>query len=183
MFCNHQQMVHLFDMYILSKKQPPTLKSYLCVCKTTLSITIQQSPPHFLLPCKQTTTPPPPITPKIHPKECIPPLLPYLNQLLTAKPSPCLTSPICFHQTDASRPPSPIVPPTIPYLAVKTLNYKLSCSTCILQHNFPKSGRLNSLTCTPNPPFFLVKQMVSQKIQGIFVISSLHRPPKRKTFK
>lgn len=167
-------------LHILSTDNRQLQKSYSCVCKTTLFITVQQSPHissfhanrlwrHLHLPLPKSTL-----------KNAFqPPLLPYLNQLLTTKPSPRMTAPICFHQTDASRPPSPTVLPTIPYVAVKTLNYKLSYSTCILQHHFPKSVRLNSLTlCTPNPPFFLVKQMVSQKIQGIFLISSLPRPPK-----
>jgi len=73
------------------------------------------------------------------------------NQLSTI---PHLIAPICFHHADARQPTSPTLPPTTSYLAVKTLNHKLSCFTCILQQHFHNNAKLNSIMLhTPKPSF------------------------------
>lgn len=100
-FCSRQQMIHLFDIVYFTNRQPPTPKIIFMCLQNNIIYHRTTIPPHFLLPCKQTMTPPPPTTPKIHPKECISTTITSLF-----KPTPnrqTIPTPDCTHMLPPNR--------------------------------------------------------------------------------
>jgi hypothetical protein len=84
-----------------------------------------------------------------------------------------------FHHAYANLPSIPILPPSSPYLAVKTIYHKQPFSPFNLQHHLPNNDTLNSLILlTHKLSSSFLGQITSQIIQDVFPESSL---PQKKT--